>query len=238
MGSRYWSAMPRPLVPCPSCQKPFQPVNKGRGRFTKTCSAACRDIRVKIPQGVCETCGDPFSARYRSKRFCSPKCYIHLPKPEHVERMTVQNPMSDLGVRGRMRHSLQLRGDPFVGGGRGGNGRELTKPQLAVLKVFPTLIAEYPIPTGVLPDGRSKFWLVDCADPIRKVVIEVDGASHKRLAQKARDVEKDTALQRIGWTVLRVTNAEALQENILLYKVRVCCPSLYQARATISQMAS
>ena len=45
-----------------------------------------------------------------------------------------------------------------------------------------------------------------------KLIIEVDGASHSYDAQQARDVERDTALARQGFRVLRFTNDTVLRD--------------------------
>jgi very-short-patch-repair endonuclease len=45
-----------------------------------------------------------------------------------------------------------------------------------------------------------------------KVDIEVDGDSHNRPAQKAKDEERTARLEALGWRVVRCTNAEAVED--------------------------
>lgn len=40
----------------------------------------------------------------------------------------------------------------------------------------------------------------------RKIIIEVDGASHQLPAQMKKDLEHTIALQALGWTVVRISN--------------------------------
>lgn len=47
-----------------------------------------------------------------------------------------------------------------------------------------------------------------------KVVIEVDGDSHDRPAQKEKDLVHSQALQTLGYVVTRVTNALALRDPV------------------------
>lgn len=43
----------------------------------------------------------------------------------------------------------------------------------------------------------------------RKRIIEVDGSSHDKPAQKKKDLERMLALQAMGWDVIRVTNEQS-----------------------------
>lgn len=46
----------------------------------------------------------------------------------------------------------------------------------------------------------------------QKIVIEVDGPEHRRTAQRKKDAERTKLLERHGWTVVRCTNEEALED--------------------------
>ena len=46
-----------------------------------------------------------------------------------------------------------------------------------------------------------------------KVAVEVDGATHASDAEIARDAERSSALRRLGYRVVRVTNAD-VRENL------------------------
>jgi len=63
-------------------------------------------------------------------------------------------------------------------------------------------------------------------DPLR-LIIEIDGAVHRLEEVAARDLERQQALEEIGWTVLRITNdqvyeaPEALVEAVKLHAQRL-----------------
>jgi len=65
-------------------------------------------------------------------------------------------------------------------------------------------LLEAPVKAG----GRE--WRVDLLIPPR-LCIEVDGLIHYRRDQRLRDEEKDAALKSAGYEVLRVSNAEVLE---------------------------
>lgn len=66
---------------------------------------------------------------------------------------------------------------------------------------------------SVQPQAVLLGWVVDFYLPDVRVVIEVDGAVHQMGPQWQRDRHKDAVLQREGYTVLRFTNAEALNHT-------------------------
>lgn len=66
--------------------------------------------------------------------------------------------------------------------------------------------AQYPFP--------SLHRIVDFALHTDKVLIEVDGASHDTPVQRRKDITTSIALEKLGWRVIRFTNAEALHLDI------------------------
>lgn len=60
--------------------------------------------------------------------------------------------------------------------------------------------AQYPFP------GLRR--VADFALHTRKIVIEIDGASHETLKQRRKDLVTTIALEKMGWRVIRFTNAE------------------------------
>jgi very-short-patch-repair endonuclease len=76
------------------------------------------------------------------------------------------------------------------------------------------LALHYVVPTG----GRKKggpptHYKLDLAAPLLKLAVEVDGNSHCPLNRKAQDRKKEAWLRGAGWTVLRFTNAEVLDDT-------------------------
>lgn len=54
--------------------------------------------------------------------------------------------------------------------------------------------------------------IVDFALLDEKIVIEVDGRSHASAEAKAKDAARTAKLERLGWTVVRMSNDEALND--------------------------
>lgn len=52
----------------------------------------------------------------------------------------------------------------------------------------------------------------DFALPSLRVIIEVDDKSHNQLAKRKKDAERTAKLNRLGWTVVRCTNEQALAD--------------------------
>lgn len=78
---------------------------------------------------------------------------------------------------------------------------------------------------------------------LRKVVIEVDGASHSEPVQRYKDLASSIALEKAGWRVIRFTNAEVLHpgfqiSNLALntrIEARPSLPELESALSTLLQ---
>lgn len=68
--------------------------------------------------------------------------------------------------------------------------------------------AQYPFP--------SLHRVVDFVLHRRKVVIEVDGASHLVENQRRKDLTTSIAMEKLGWSVLRFTNEEVMAAGFKL----------------------
>lgn len=55
-------------------------------------------------------------------------------------------------------------------------------------------------------------YILDFVLPTFKVVIEVDGPSHDKPAQKAKDAARTEWLESKGWTVVRCKNEDAISD--------------------------
>lgn len=97
---------------------------------------------------------------------------------------------------------------------RGGNGRLLPLPQLALLHALGLgWEAEYPIKTyaghrnGVYPN----CYKVDIGNPQKMIAIELDGFTHATIQRRKEDKKKSEKLAQLGWRVFRVSNKRALE---------------------------
>lgn len=137
--------------------------------------------------------------------------------PEAAARMRASNPMADPAIREKA--AAARRGRSFIG--RGGNGK-LTVPQKMLAKEL-ELPTEYAIGLAearmaVSDDGSPRFesvpthYKVDLAAPEVKLAIEVDGRSHLARRWRFLDRRKTEILESLGWTVVRYTNEEILDD--------------------------
>ncbi len=168
---------------------------------SKTC-AACgaiftpwikRDEAGKVKSAMPENL-------WHRQQYCSVKCA----KRSHP---TVLNAKA----RKKIRETLKrIRHQPIQ---RGGNGRLLPLPQLALLHALGEgWVAEHAIKTGAghLNGVYPNAYKVDIACPDRMICIELDGGSHSSTERQELDRKKDQFLATLGWSVYRVSNEKAL----------------------------
>ena len=101
---------------------------------------------------------------------------------------------------------------PFGNTRKYGNGGIPTPAEAHVMGLFPQ--AKYNLSVAPKDGQRPYHYKIDVAWVDRKLGLEIDGSSHAY--RMDADARKDTRLQRIGWTIVRVTNEEAQSENLLL----------------------
>jgi hypothetical protein len=150
--------------------------------------------------------------------------------------MKARNPMFDDATVEKMRASIIAIGhQPKV---RGGNGQALPAAQ-ARLAMALGWVTEYAVPTKM--DRRSGFptcYKIDIAEPALLIGIEVDGPSHSSKERREQDAKKDAFLSRLGWSILRFSNHQVMDD--LPGCVRTVSSTISRLRGitTISQMAS
>jgi len=93
----------------------------------------------------------------------------------------------------------------------GGNGTPIPKPQRILADTLGWL-TEVVVPTGKRRPGIPPCYKLDIANSILKVGIEVDGKSHLCSRRKLEDQKKTKILKSLGWTILRVTNEEVMND--------------------------
>lgn len=121
-----------------------------------------------------------------------------------------KNPMSNNQARIRMRETLRrIKHRPIR---RGGNGRPLPLPQLALLHVLGEgWESEVAVATKKRADGYPTCFKIDIANTERMMAIELDGVSHSGQEMAEQDRRKQEFLESCGWRVFRVPNADALR---------------------------
>jgi hypothetical protein len=132
------------------------------------------------------------------------------PNPAAAERMKGRR-LSD-ETREKVSRGLKAIGHkPPI---RGGNGH-LTVPQI-LLANRTGMVTELAIrtkPIRHLMENLAKHYKADLADPARMLVVEVDGSTHSSAKAKVLDAKKDKALSLLGWSVLRFSNREVMENT-------------------------
>jgi very-short-patch-repair endonuclease len=78
------------------------------------------------------------------------------------------------------------------------------------------MVTELPIstkPIRHLMENLAKHYKADLADQTRKLVVELDGASHRSPNARAKDAKKEKALSLLGWSVLRFSNQDVMENT-------------------------
>ena len=161
----------------------------------KDCVHCGKEMSPKIfPNGAPQS-----EKSWNETNFCSISC-----SKKHA------NPMSKNATRLKMRETLlRIKHAPIS---RGGNGRILPLPQLALLHALGEgWQAEVAIPTRMARDsGYPTNYKLDIANSEMKWGIEIDGASHNGIRNKELDLKKTEFLATLGWKVSRLTNEQAM----------------------------
>lgn len=118
-----------------------------------------------------------------------------------AEQMTCRNAFGICGDNNQQGRVVQ----------QGGNGRGPNSTEQALLeRLGGDWRWNYAVATGrPRQPGRPTHYKIDLAHPERFLAIEVDGRSHA--SRREIDARKDAFLERAGWTVIRLTNAEAIR---------------------------
>lgn len=177
--------------------------------------APWRSVRSYSAEKTCAACGKVFRPWMRTR----PDGGISVMQEKHWSRQRFcsiscskkqQNPMRSMETRKAMRARLkEMRWGPIR---RGGNGRLLPLPQLALLHALgPGWEPEWIVTTGLgRESGYPTHYKVDIAHPLERIAIEVDGACHHPMDRRQEDRRKSRFLAENGWLVLRVSNQRAL----------------------------
>jgi very-short-patch-repair endonuclease len=172
-----------------------------------------RDPRTRLCNGECKVLGKrraTYSEAVRQKRSeqmrklnerpdvrekliafrASDRCPVKLPENR---RKLVE------GQRALGFPNLNYRGGP-------------TAPQKILFDALPGAAMEFRFLGSGRESGKVSRLSIDVAIPSLKLAIEVDGLSHVRQLDKARDSRKEQALKERGWTLLRFRNGEVLND--------------------------
>ena len=194
-----------------------------------------RADRIFLASKTCQGCGTTFKPwikraqdgkiksampehLWKKQRYCSVRCA----KRSHPTALDAQ-------ARKKISNRLkEIRHSPIQ---RGGNGRLLPLPQLALLHALGDgWMAEYSIKTnaGHLNGTYPNAYKADIANPALMIVIELDGGSHSTLQRQEQDRKKTQCLAALGWSVYRVSNERALHLYSTFKSVDILLTSLME----------
>ena len=132
-------------------------------------------------------------------------------------RMTSKNPMFRAVIRQKV--SLKLKEMGHQPKRRGGNGTGPTLAERWLLQFCPNSIWNYPVATNKKPkDGYPHCYKLDIAIPHLHLGIEADGSSHNGNSHRTPkwrflDKRNTAILAALGWTVLRFSNNQILNNR-------------------------
>lgn len=221
-------------VPCTRCETPIQRKNTviPKEAYCMPCRIVRREERRKRVVLPCRICGVAVtlfgdagleSAR-NGRSYCSPE---HKNQWESAHRsalasvrsrnnaakssarMKARNPMQRPEIVEKMRQTLlEKKHRPRV---QGGNGRPLPVPhQMMWDALGPLWCGEFVTITKKalgLPNAIKS----DLALPDVKLAVEIDGLSHNTRKVREKDARKTEFLASLGWTVLRFTNKQVME---------------------------
>lgn len=153
-------------------------------------------------------CGDEHMKEYR--RRVSSETMARTNHKYASARMKANNPMRRPEVRESVSVALRAIGHrPVI---RGGNGKEIPKPQARLAKAlrWRTEVVVHTKQPKV--SGYPGTYKIDIANTAYKIGIEVDGPSHCALIRQAQDRKKEALLSSLGWTILRFTNRQVTDD--------------------------
>jgi len=104
-------------------------------------------------------------------------------------------------------------------GNYGGNGRPPTQSESVLLALFPEATHNPIVLTGAgaksfkNKTGKQHYAKPDLGWLDIKLAVEVDGTSHLKPAQIARDSRKEEILRGLGWTLLRFSVSQVMSDT-------------------------
>lgn len=180
---------------CPVCankyllQKSKWAWNRARGtRVGLTCSKSCARKKYHA-----ENPGASYFNRMPEEQRGNPSGTTRTPEQRaHLSRL----------AKARAHHP------PY----RGGNGTGMSPAERVVSQCLPPgWVWNYPVALGKRQPDFPTNYKLDFAHPTSRLGLEIDGSSHTAAARKAQDRKKEAKLASLGWSVYRLSNAEALR---------------------------
>lgn len=193
-----------------------------------------RARRTQLPPAMCHVCGRRIDEAAvgrrtlmaqlrRGRGFCSRECSgvfnsrissvrIRETRERYVGEWGAWTRGSKLSPARRKHLSKKLKEIGHRPKVRGGNGRPtpVAQQMLADALGWET---EHIVRTGrPRRPGLPTHYKIDIANPVRRIAVEVDGMSHRAVSRQEQDTKKDRFLAGNGWTVLRFSNQQVMDD--------------------------
>ncbi len=136
--------------------------------------------------------------------------------PAWIQRVSAATATAMRRPEVRERHLRGLANAPV--NFAGGNGQPLTAAVIEAARILEPLgfLREYTIPTRghATKHLAPSAYKADFANPQTRVVVELDGPSHRPLATRATDAKKTEVLESLGWRVIRVRHGKEVSSHL------------------------
>lgn len=208
---------------CDTCGKSFHPANRHTewkntrwsGRFcTRHCASIWASKHKECCLTVtrhCEHCGVLMVGVHAQRRFCSQYCQT-IPKAipcDYCGQIFISTQQSPKKPRVRYcSNRCRKAGSGHVNSIRQFNP---TPEEIAVQRLFPASRLRHRIYTGRKTlRGANHWYELDICFPEIKLDVEIDGGIH--LIHQTKDQIRTMTLKELGWTVLRFSNHQVIQD--------------------------
>lgn len=220
----------RVTLTCQTCGKSYEQI-PSLANTSKYCSRECQGA-AKSKSGrvtmTCKVCGKEFDRLVsRAGDCCSYECQGVASRTRFTRNCEVCGQPFEVMPKDSdsARYcSIECKQEAWIGQVRPYIGkRGPTQPEKDVQKTLEQLKVDY---VSQVTIGR---YLVDFLLPDKQIVIEVDGDYwHSLPESQKRDAQKDKYLSRSGYTVVRITETETKQSEML--------PSLIAERIKLNEL--
>ena len=217
-------------VKCQQCGGKFRPPKKkpSQKNSGKFCSLACAGKWASSHQHCwkrvsqnCRHCGKPMSQTHHNRKFCSVACRLLTMEKHCRECNGVFKSIKEASRKPRTTFCSPSCKQKWIGRKIGKERYRPTAQENLVAQLFSDCVPQHRIWTGLKTGKGCKHWYQpDIAFPKIKLAVEIDGGIHLMPSKILNDQKRTEILNKLGWTVLRFSNRQVLN-NTRMVKVAI-----------------
>jgi hypothetical protein len=197
---------------CKSCLQPFQPKDARNIFCSKSCAMKWKMNRPWFVKQILDSKDLPAIAKRISE--------AHLKNLENRQRLAnVVRNLSKEEKRLRLKKSWIKRRNNGEKAFKNSRRGVPTPTEMILLGLFPDALYEPVILSCHHGDGFQHYCLPDLGWLDLKLAVEIDGETHTRATQMARDKRKEQVLKEQGWTLLRFSNEQVTHDTTKVKEV-------------------